>query len=64
MTYKILRKYKNIAGDWSCSVQINDLYTVNYLFDNEPTLEVIDNLANSYEPPKEEPDYLLIEDVE
>ena len=44
MTYSIIKKEQNIAGDWSVLVDANGtLLSLN--FDNEPTQAMTDSIA-------------------
>ena len=53
MTYKLLRKYQNMGGDWSVSVEKGE-YTLSFIFPSEPTDEMIDESVSSYETEGEE----------
>jgi hypothetical protein len=53
MTYKVLRKYKNIGGDWSVCVNKGE-YTLSFVFPTEPTDEIIDQCVLSYKTEEEE----------
>ncbi len=60
MTYKILNKYQNIAGDWSVSIKYND-YTIGFLFNSDPTQTMLDGAVQNFidNPP---PDFSEVED--
>lgn len=53
MTYTLLRKYENMNGDWSVSVQKSE-YTLSFIFPSEPTDEMIDESVSSYKTEEEE----------
>ena len=55
MTYTILRKEQNIAGDWSVLIQHND-DTLSFLFNSDPTQAMIDGRVQDLidNPPEEE----------
>lgn len=47
MTYSIIKKEQNIAGDWSVLVDANGtLLSLN--FDNEPTQAMTDSIAQDF----------------
>ena len=47
MTYSIVKKEQNIAGDWTVSVDANGtLLTLN--FKNEPTQAMTDSIAQGF----------------
>tara|TARA_R100000388_G_scaffold40781_1_gene31451 strand:+ start:309 stop:509 length:201 start_codon:yes stop_codon:yes gene_type:complete len=47
MTYSIIKKEQNIAGDWTVSVDANGtLLTLN--FKNEPTQAMTDSIAQDF----------------
>ena len=47
MTYSIVKKEQNIAGDWTVSVDANGtLLTLN--FKNEPTQAMTDSIAQDF----------------
>ena len=53
MTYKLLRKYQNMGGDWSVSVEKGE-YTLSFIFASEPTDEMIDESVSFYKTEEEE----------
>ena len=53
MTYKLLRKYKNIGGDWSVCVNKGE-YSLSFVFPTEPSDEMIDKCVSSYKTEEEE----------
>ena len=61
MTYTILSKYQNIGGDWSVSVK-KDEYTLSYLFNSEPTDEMIAGRMSNFVKKLEEEKENVIEE--
>tara|TARA_Y100001937_G_scaffold572_1_gene670 strand:- start:515 stop:700 length:186 start_codon:yes stop_codon:yes gene_type:complete len=61
MTYTILSKYQNIGGDWSVSVK-KDEYTLSYLFNSEPTDEMIAGRISNFVKKLEEEKENVIEE--
>ena len=62
MTYSIVKKEQNIAGDWTVSVDANGtLLTLN--FKNEPTQAMTDSIAQDFiDNPPVDIDQEVIED--
>ena len=53
MTYTLLRKYENMNGDWSVSVEKGE-YTLSFIFPSEPTDEMIDEIEEEITLDEEE----------
>tara|TARA_R100000234_G_scaffold40458_1_gene24231 strand:+ start:2461 stop:2658 length:198 start_codon:yes stop_codon:yes gene_type:complete len=47
MTYTILRKEQNIAGDWSVLVEYNN-QPLSFLFNSDPTEQMINNAIQDF----------------
>ena len=47
MTYTVLRKEQNIAGDWSVLVEYEN-QTISFLFNSDPTEQMINNVIQDF----------------
>ena len=47
MTYTVLRKEQNIAGDWSVLVEYEN-QTFSFLFNLDPTAQMINNAIQDF----------------